>query len=150
VGRMGGKALLYFEVITTIALFIGLFVVNWLRPGDGLPIDLGTHADMALAKPQTGWEITLHLFPSNLIKHAADGDILPVVVFAALFGISLTRVKGEQGKIVLNFFEAVAQVMFKYTDMVMRLTPIGVFGAMAYNVSHMAAGKEINGVFVKG
>ena len=150
VGRMGGKALLYFEVVTTIALFIGLFVVNWLRPGDGLPIDLTSHTDMALAKPQTGWEITLHLFPSNLIKHAAEGDILPVVVFAALFGISLTRVKGEQGKIVLNFFEAVAQVMFKYTDMVMRLTPIGVFGAMAYNVSHMAAGKEIDGVFVKG
>ncbi|MFO0725392.1 MAG: dicarboxylate/amino acid:cation symporter [Myxococcota bacterium] len=150
VGRMGGKVLIYFEVVTTIALFIGLLVVNVLRPGDGLPLDLGTHTDAPLAKPKTGWEIALHLFPSNLVQHAAEGDILPVVVFATLFGISLTRVAPDYNKTILSFFEAVAQVMFKYTDMVMRLTPIGVFGAMAYNVSHMAAGKTIDGVMVKG
>src|SRR5215510_4423909 len=79
------------------------------------------------------------MFPENLIRHAAEADILPVVVFATLFGVSLTRI-GDVGKPVLAFFEAVAKVMFKYTDMVMRLTPLGVFGAMAYNVSHMAAG----------
>lgn len=150
VGRMGGRVLIYFEVVTTIALFIGLAVVNFFRPGDGLPIDLGSHPEVTLAKQKTGWDIALHLFPSNLIQHAAEGDILPVVIFATLFGISLTRVNSQQRKVVLSFFEAVAQVMFKYTDMVMRLTPIGVFGAMAYNVSHMAAGKTIDGVFVKG
>jgi proton glutamate symport protein len=149
VGRMGGKALLYFEIITTLALFIGLGVVNWLRPGDGLPIDLSGHATANLAKPQTGWEIALHLFPSNLIHHAAEGDILPVVVFATLFGLSVTRV-GERARIVVTFFEGVSQVMFKYTDMVMRLTPLGVFGAMAYNVSHMAAGHEVQGVYHEG
>jgi proton glutamate symport protein len=148
VGRMGGKALLYFEVVTTLALFIGLGVVNWLRPGDGLPL-APTGAVQNLARPLTGWEIAMHLFPSNLVEHAAKGDILPVVVFATLFGVSVTRI-GERGKIVIGFFEAVAQVMFKYTDMIMRLTPIGVFGAMAYNVSHMAAGVHVQDRFYEG
>lgn len=138
VGRLGGKALLYFEVVTTAALFIGLTVVNVLKPGVGLPLDLSAHTSVATT-PRDGWETALHLFPSNLIRHASEGDILPVVVFATLFGISLTRV-GDVGKPVLSFFEVIAKVMFKYTDMVMRLTPLGVFGAMAYNVSHMAAG----------
>src|SRR4051794_5611941 len=149
VGRMGGKALLYFEIVTTAALFIGLGVVNWIRPGDGLPLDLGAGAAAAVARPRSGWEVALHLFPSNIVQHAAEGDVLPVVVFATLFGVSLTRV-GERGKVVLAFFEAIAQVMFKYTDMVMRLTPIGVFGAMAYNVSHMAAGHTVDGQVLKG
>lgn len=148
VGRIGGKALLYFEVVTTIALGIGLVIGNVLRPGDGLPLDLTGHPP-ALAKPQSGWEVALHLFPSNLFEHAAKGDILPIVVFATLFGVSLTRV-GPAGKNLLAVFETVAQTMFKYTDLVMRLTPLGVLGAMAYNVSHMAAGHEVNGVFVKG
>ncbi|MBX7191886.1 MAG: cation:dicarboxylase symporter family transporter [Sandaracinaceae bacterium] len=145
VGRMGAKALLYFEIVTTIALFIGLGIATWLRPGEGLPIDLTvTSSGVAPAAPQTGWDLALHLFPSNVALHATQGDLLPIVVFAVLFGISLTRV-GERGKLVLSFFEAVAQIMFKYTDMVMRLTPLGVFGAMAYNVSHMAAGHCTSG-----
>jgi len=138
VGRMGGKALLYFEVVTTIALILGLVIANTLKPGAGLPLTHDAHA-VALAKPLSGWDIALHSFPSNLIKHAAEGDILPVVIFSALFGIALIRI-GPKGKPVLKFFEAVAQVMFKYTEMIMKLTPLGVFGAMAYNVSHMASG----------
>ena len=149
VGRMGGKALLYFEVVTTLALFIGLGVANWLQPGANLPMDMTAHSSVVAAKAKTGWEIALHLFPSNLIQHAAEGDILPVVIFATLFGIALTKV-GERGKPVLAFFDGVAQTMFKYTDFVMMLTPLGVFGAMAYNVSHMAAGQTINGVLLKG
>lgn len=149
VGRMGGKALLYFEIVTTLALFIGLGVVNVLRPGDRLPLDLGAHPAVQVAKPQTGWEIALHAFPTNLAKHAAEGDILPLVIFATLFGLALTRV-GERGKPVLAFFDGVAQTMFKYTDFVMRLTPLGVFGAMAYNVSHMASGHQVDGAVIKG
>lgn len=141
VGRMGAKALLYFEIVTTLALVIGLCIANVIKPGAALPLDLGAHTAVASAKARDGWEIALHAFPSNLIQHAAEGDVLPVVVFAALFGVAVTRA-GEAGKPVLAFFEAVAKVMFKYTDMVMKLTPIGVFGAMAYNVSHMAAGRE--------
>lgn len=148
VGRLGGKSILYFEVITTLALFIGLGIANWWKPGANLPIDLSTSGP-ALAKPQTGWETAMHLFPSNVVKHAAEGDILPVVVFASLFGISLTRV-GEKGKLILDFFKGTSEVMFKYTDMVMTLTPIGVFGAMAYNVSHMASEHTVNGVVVRG
>lgn len=148
VGRLGGKSILYFEVVTTLALFIGLGIANWWKPGANLPIDLSTSGP-ALAKPQTGWETAMHLFPSNVVKHAAEGDILPVVVFASLFGISLTRV-GEKGKLILDFFKGTSEVMFKYTDMVMTLTPIGVFGAMAYNVSHMASEHTVNGVVVRG
>ncbi len=149
VGRMGAKALLYFEIVTTLALFIGLGVANWIKPGANLPMDMGAHTAVVVAKAKTGWEIALHLFPSNLIQHAAEGDILPVVIFATLFGIALTKV-GERGKPVLAFFDGVAQTMFKYTDLVMTLTPLGVFGAMAYNVSHMAAGHTVNNVVIKG
>jgi proton glutamate symport protein len=137
VGRMGAKALLYFEIVTTIALFLGLLIANTLKPGEGLPLTGEAHA--VLSQPKSGWEIALHSLPSNLVKHAAEGDILPVVVFASLFGIALIRV-GDKGAPVLRFFEGVAQVMFKYTEMIMKLTPLGVFGAMAYNVSHMASG----------
>src|SRR5687767_10726354 len=92
VGRMGAKALIYFEVVTTIALFIGLGIANWLRPGDGLPIDLGvTASGVTPEHPQSGWDLALHLFPSNLAQHWASGDLLPIVVFACLFGVSLTR-----------------------------------------------------------
>jgi Na+/H+-dicarboxylate symporter len=149
VGRMGGKAILYFEIVTTIALFFGLFVANWLKPGANLPLDLSAHTAVANAVPQSGWDILFHLFPSNVIKHAADADVLPVVIFSALFGIALTKV-GDRGKPVLAFFDGVAQTMFKYTDIVMTLTPLGVFGAMGYNVSAMAAGHTINGEFTKG
>lgn len=137
VGRMGGKALIYFEVVTTAALFLGLLIANTLRPGDGLPLAREVHTE--LAQPKSGWDIALHSLPSNFVKHAAEGDILPVVVFASLFGVALIR-SGKKGEPVLRFFEGMAQVMFKFTEMIMTLTPFGVFGAMAYNVSHMASG----------
>ncbi len=149
VGRMGGKALVYFEIVTSIALVIGLVIANTLKPGEHLPLDLGAHPAVAVAKQQTGWEIALHALPTNLLRHAAEGDILPIVVFATLFGLALTRV-GERGKPVLVFFDGVAQAMFKYTDFVMRLTPLGVFGAMAYNVSHMASGHRVGDALIKG
>jgi Na+/H+-dicarboxylate symporter len=113
-----------------------------MKPGEGLPLGDVGHAE--LAKPKSGLEIAIHALPSNLVKHASEGDILPVVVFATIFGIALIRI-GDRGKPVLSFFDSVAQVMFKYTDMVMKLTPLGVFGAMAYNVSHMAAGMTPDG-----
>ena len=151
VGRMGAKSLFYFEVVTTLALGIGLVIANVVRPGDGLPLDLGAHGatPVATQPARDGWEIMLHAFPSNFAKHAAEGDILPVVVFATLFGVALARA-GDAGKPVFAFFEGLAKVMFKYTDLVMKLTPLGVFGAMAYNVSHMAAGQRVDGVMVKG
>ena len=142
VGRMGGKALLYFEVVTTIALALGLVVGNVIKPGRGLPIDLTSHGAVDKAKAQSGWDTAMHLFPSNLAKHAYEGDILPIVVFSVLFGIALTQL-GARGTPVLELAEIVAQTMFKYTGMIMKLTPLGVFGAMAYNVSHMASGHRM-------
>ena len=146
VGRIGGKALLYFEVVTTLALGIGLLIANWLRPGASLPLE-AAQSPAAPATLKSAWEVILHMLPSNVFEHAAKGDILPVVMFATLFGISLTRV-GEVGRPLLSMLEAVAQTMFKYTDLVMKLTPLGVFGAMAYNVSLMAAGHQLDGEFV--
>ena len=145
VGRMGGKALLYFELVTTGALFIGLGIGNWLKPGARLPLDPAAVSGLAAGLGHSGWDMVLGMLPSNLILHAAEGEILPVVVFASLFGLALTRT-GERGKPVLSFCEGVAQTMFKYTALVMRLTPLGVFGAMAHTVSTMAGGGAASGL----
>jgi len=143
VGRMGAKALFYFEVVTTLALVLGLVVANVVRPGDGLPLN-ATATTAAISKPPSGWDLALHLFPSNLFKHAAEGDLLPIVVFSAIFGAALTRI-GPKAEPAIKFFESIAQGMFAYTGFVMKLTPLGVFGAMAYNVSIMASGHGIDG-----
>lgn len=149
VGRMGAKALIYFEIVTTFALLIGLAVANLVKPGLGMHLDLATHG-AAPAAVKSGWETLLHLFPSNVVKSAAEGDILPVVIFATLFAMALIRVPGGKGKPVLDFFDSFSQVMFKYTDMVMLLTPLGVFGAMAASMSGMAAGQMVDGALIKG
>ena len=148
VGRMGAKALLWFETVTTLALFLGLGVANILKPGVGLPLDLGIKATGVGPQP-SGWDTALHLFPSNLAKHAAEGDILPIVIFAVLLGVSLVRL-GDRGKPVFAFFDSLAHAMFGYTDLIMKLTPVGVFGAMAQNTSHMAAGHLVNGEMLRG
>ena len=88
---MGGKALLYFELVTTGALFIGLGVGNWLKPGAHLPLDLAASSGLAAAPGQGGWNLVLGMLPSNLVQHAAEGEILPLVIFASLFGLGLTR-----------------------------------------------------------
>jgi proton glutamate symport protein len=147
VGRLGGKALLYFEVVTTIALFLGLAIANIVQPGAGLP--LPAHAENVVAKPPNPWDMLLHLFPSNVAKHAVEADILPIVIFAVLLGAGVTQI-GDRGKPVLRFFESLSQAMFAYTGFVMKLTPIGVFGAMAYNMSHMASGQKVGDTFVEG
>lgn len=149
VGRMGVKALIYFEIITTFALFIGLAVANLVKPGAGIHLDLATHGAAPTAV-KSGWDTLLHLFPSNVVRSAAEGDILPVVIFATLFAMALVRVPEGKGEPVLRFFDSFSQVMFKYTDMVMLLTPIGVFGAMAASMSGMAAGQMVNGALIKG
>lgn len=149
VGRMGMKALLYFELVTTFALVIGLVVANVVKPGAGMHLDLAAHG-AAPAAVKSGWDTLLHLFPSNVVQSAAEGDILPVVIFATLFAMALVRVPDGKGEAVLRFFDSFSQVMFKYTDMVMLLTPLGVFGAMAASMSGMAAGQLVNGELLKG
>jgi len=135
-GRIGLKALVYFEAATTIALFIGLGLVNVFRPGAGLTVPIGgdTAALQAMSQNQQhAWEIFLHLFPTSVIDAMARGDILQLVVFSTFFGIALAAI-GSKGQPVLDVLEATAQVMFKFTGYVMIFAPLGVFAAIAATV----------------
>jgi proton glutamate symport protein len=135
-GRIGLKAIIYFEVATTIALFWGLALVNWFQPGAGLAVPIGADTGELAALAQTqqhAWDIFLHLFPTSVVDAAAKGDILQLVVFSTFFGIALAAV-GERGKPVVEVLESTAQVMFKFTGHVMRFAPIGVMAAIAATV----------------
>jgi proton glutamate symport protein len=135
-GRIGLKAIIYFEVATTIALFLGLGLVNLFRPGAGLAVPIGSDpGELAkLAVNQQGpWDILLHLVPTSVFDAMARGDILQVVIFATFFGIALASI-GARGQPVLDFLEGVAQVMFKFTGYVMIFAPLGVMAAIAATV----------------
>jgi proton glutamate symport protein len=135
-GRIGLKAIVYFEIATTIALVIGLLLVNMFKPGAGLAIPLAgdTAAVAAIARTQqTGWEMVLHLFPTSVVDAMARGDILQVVVFSLFFGVALAAM-GPSGRPVLTVVESIAHVMFKVTSYVMVFAPVGVFAAVASTV----------------
>ncbi len=132
-GRIGLKAIIYFEVATTIALFLGLAIVNIFQPGVGVqaPV-LGTESLKGIPSIQThtGWDMLVSLFPTSVIDAMARGDILQVVVFSIFFGIGLAAV-GERGRPLLDVLESTAQVMFKFTGYVMLFAPVGVMAAIA-------------------
>jgi proton glutamate symport protein len=132
VGRMGVKALIYFEIATTAALVLGLSIAHLVRPGQGLTLP---PSGEPLVKPKTLVETLLHLFPSNVVDAMARQDILQVVIFATLVGIAAAHI-GKKSEPFLRFVDSVVAVMFQLTDYVMALTPLGVFGAMAGSVSH--------------
>ena len=136
-GRVGGKALLYFEIVSTAALVIGLVIVNVTRPGAGLDVSTLAAGDISryttAAKEQGMLEFFLHIVPSNIIAAFASGDLLPVVFFSVLFGIALTGV-GDAGRDVVDLLEKLQTVFFKLVSMVMVVAPIGAFGAMAYTI----------------
>jgi len=135
-GRIGVKAIVYFELATTVALFLGLALVNIFKPGAGLamPIGADTTAAAAMAESQQhAWDIFLHLFPTSVIDSMARGDILQLVVFSLFFGIALSAI-GPKGRPVLDVLDATAQAMFKFTGYVMAFAPIGVFAAIAATV----------------
>jgi proton glutamate symport protein len=135
-GRIGLKAVVYFEIATTIALFLGLLLVNVFQPGAGLTLPPGADTQTAaglVQSQQRGWDIFLHLFPTSVVDAMARGDILQVVVFSTFFGIAVAAI-GEKGRPVLDVLESTAQVMFRFTGYVMMFAPIGVFAAMASTV----------------
>ena len=135
-GRIGLKALVYFEVATTIALVLGLALVNIFRPGDGVSLTLARDTTTVAAlsqNQQRPWDIFLHLFPTSIVDSMARGDILQVVVFASFFGVALAAV-GARGRPLLEVLESLAQVMFRVTGYVMRLAPLGVFAAIASTI----------------
>lgn len=137
VGRMGWKSIVYFEVVTTIALIIGLIAINVSQAGVGIHIPPGFHEELPTTVPQTWQDIILHIFPENIIKSMYNGDVLPIVVFSVLFGIGLAMVKEEKRKPMLLFSESLAEAMFKFTNIIMHFAPFGVGAAIAVTVGHL-------------
>ena len=142
VGRLGIKALIYFEVVTTLALVIGLAAINLSGAGEG--VQLPSTASMADATPTltrpTASDLILHVFPENIAKSVAEGQVLEVVVFSLIFGIALGMVEEGKRRPVLAFIEGLAETMFKFTNIVMLFAPLGVGGALAYTVAHSGLG----------
>jgi proton glutamate symport protein len=144
VGRMGVKALVYFEIVTTLALFIGLAAINLSQAGVGVqpPAELAP-ADVHGQK-QSAAEVLLHVFPENIAKSVAEGQILQVVVFSVLFGVSLAMLDEKKRRPMLTLAESLSETMFKFTNLVMLLAPVGVGAAIAYTVGHMGLGILFN------
>jgi proton glutamate symport protein len=146
VGRMGIKSLVYFEVVTTLALVIGLAAINLSKAGVGLslPPAAGTSEVIAVPPPTHWQDFLLHVFPENIAKSVAEGQILQVAVFAVFFGIALACLSEEKRTPVLRLFESLSEVMFKFTNVVMYFAPIGVGAAMAFTVGQMGLGVLVN------
>ena len=144
VGRMGIKALLYFELVTTVALFIGLGAINLTQAGRGLTAPRDRGRATVAAPPQKWTDIVLHIFPENIAKSVAEGQVLQVVVFSVIFGIALALIGEEKRRPMLAFCESLSEMMFKFTNIVMLFAPIGVAGAMAYTVGTMGFGVMAN------
>jgi proton glutamate symport protein len=159
VGRMGLKSLVYFEVVTTLALVIGLVAINWTKAGVGLNVG----AEAAITQTTTGvapaaiapavenaaaamkWdEMLLHVFPENIAKSIAEGQILQVSVFAIFFGIALASLPEAKRAPVLKLTESLSEVMFRFTNLIMYFAPVGVGAAMAYTVGHLGLGVLVN------
>ncbi|HWE48172.1 MAG TPA: cation:dicarboxylase symporter family transporter [Bryobacteraceae bacterium] len=137
-GRIGGKAILYFEVVTTIALFVGLGAVNLVKPGVGVQLQKGATGGLAQSSASLS-QILEHTFPTSIIDSMARGEVLQIVVFTFLFGMACA-VLGAKARPVVAFCESLSEVMFKYTHYVMYFAPFGVFGAMAATVGDKGLG----------
>ncbi len=137
VGRMGLKALVYFEVVTTFALFIGLAAINLTKAGVGISQVGVKEEQLAAVAPQTAADIILHIFPENIAKSVAEGQVLQVVIFAILFAIGLALTPERPRRVMLEICESLSEVMFKFTNVVMFFAPLGVGGALAYTVGKM-------------
>ncbi|MBJ6109769.1 cation:dicarboxylase symporter family transporter [Hymenobacter sp. BT523] len=153
VGRMGVKALVYFEVVTTFALFIGLAAINLTKAGRLDPAVLAAaqrsnnvNETIAAAPKQTAADIITHIFPENIAKSIAEGQVLQVVVFAIIFAIGLAMVSEKHRRSMLEWSESLSEVMFKFTNVVMFFAPLGVGGAIAYTVGKMGFGPLVNAV----
>jgi proton glutamate symport protein len=144
VGRMGIKSIIYFEIVTTIALFIGLAAINISRAGVGIQLPEGGHEELPKVAPQTFNDVILHIFPENIAKSVAEGQVLQIVVFSIIFGIALALLSPSRRQPMLSFAEGLSDVMFKFTKVIMYFAPVGVGAAMAYTVGHMGLGVLVN------
>lgn len=140
VGRMGVKALIYFELVTTLALIIGLTAINISKAGVGIPELVSGEKLPEVRKPMTGPEIVLHTFPENIVKSISEGEILQIVVFCLLFAFAMTLVPMVKRKPFLTFADSLSEIMFKFTGLVMYTAPFGVGGAIAFTVAKLGLG----------
>jgi len=149
VGKTGGLALVYFEVVSTLALIIGLIVVNVARPGAGMNVDIRTldagsvSAYAGPGKMQSAKDIILHIIPDTIVGAFAQGEILQVLLIAILFGVSLQRL-GAHTNIIFNVIERTSEVLFAIVGVIMRLAPVGAFGAMAFTVGAYGLGSLVS------
>ncbi len=148
VGKTGGLALLYFEIVSSVALVIGLLVVNIAQPGAGMHVDVATLNTTAIAAyTQAGAQQStigffLNIIPSTVVGAFATGDILQVLMFSLMFGFALHRM-GDYGRPVLEFIDRIAQVMFNIIGMIMKVAPLGAFGAMAFTIGQYGVGSLV-------
>jgi proton glutamate symport protein len=145
VGRMGVKALIYFEVVTTLALLIGWGAITISRAGEGVSLPPAAGADQIQQTGQRTWqEIVLDVFPENIARAVAEAEMLQIVVFAVLFGVALALIPDEKRRPLLAVAESLAETMFRFTGIVMLMAPIGVGAAIAYTVGQLGVGVLVN------
>ncbi|RNB89525.1 dicarboxylate/amino acid:cation symporter [Brevibacillus fluminis] len=145
VGRIGGKTVLYFEIVSTVALAIGIMVVNLLKPGAGIDMSKAGHGDVsqytkAAAESSHGIiDFVMGLIPDNIVSAMAKGDLLPILLFAVLFGLSLAAM-GQNAKPVLQLFDKLTLGFFGVVNMIMKVSPLAAFGAMSYTIGKFGVG----------
>lgn len=138
VGRMGWKSLLYFEVASTLALFIGLIAINISKAGVGINLSAMTgNVPVTVPKMQTTQEFILHIFPENIAKAIFEGNILQIVIFSIIFGIALSMLGEKYKSPMLKLTASLTEVMFKFTNIVMYFAPVAVFASIAFTLGHM-------------
>jgi len=140
VGRIGVKALIYFEIVSTLALAIGFLAIGITRAGVGVRVPPTVSAEILEVHPHSAADLITNIFPENIAKSIADGQILQVVAFSILFGLALAMVPEPKRGALVTFAESLSETMFKFANLVMFFAPVGVFGAMAYTVGRMGVG----------
>lgn len=148
VGRIAWKSILYFYIATTCALFIGLAAINLTKAGVGIALPADTKQEMPPIQKQTWQDMVLHIFPDNIAKSVVEGQVLQVVIFSIIFGIALAMLSDRLRKPMLDFSESLAEVMFKFTNIIMYFAPFGVGGAIAYTVGKMGLKVLLNGIYL--
>ena len=140
VGRLGIKSLVYFELVSTVAMLIGYAAIHISRAGEGVHLPSSAAAQSLNVSPHTATQLITNIFPENIAKSVAEGQVLQIVVFSVLFAMALALVPDSKRRPMLAFAESLSETMFKFTNLVMYAAPLGVFGAVAYTVGHLGLG----------
>jgi Na+/H+-dicarboxylate symporter len=140
VGRLGLRSIIYFEIVTTIAIFLGLAAINITKAGVGVQLPVTPSAETIPVNKLSAQDTLLHIFPENIAKSVADGAVLEVVVFSLIFAAALAMISEQKRRPMLAFCESLSETMFKFTNIVMYMAPLGVGAAVAYTVGHTGIG----------